>query len=107
MSSRERQLWTEFVRKREERKDERPARKPRAKKPEPTSGCETACRRRPVEDGSGRALASLAAQTKRALQPFGEARIHFLALLPGPFAATLIDGLVWRARKRVEPNSDG
>ena len=36
MSSRERQLWTEFVRKREERKDEKPARKRRAKKPQPT-----------------------------------------------------------------------
>ena len=37
MSSRERQLWTEFVRKREERKDDKPARKRRAKKrPEPT-----------------------------------------------------------------------
>ena len=37
MSSRERQLWTEFVRKREGRKDEKPARKRRAKKrPEPT-----------------------------------------------------------------------
>jgi hypothetical protein len=37
MSSRERQLWTEFVRKREGRKDEKPARKRRAKKPQPTS----------------------------------------------------------------------
>ena len=37
MSGRERQLWTEFVRKREERKDDKPARKRRAKKrPEPT-----------------------------------------------------------------------
>ena len=36
MSSRERQLWTEFVRKREGRKDEKPARKSRAKKPGPT-----------------------------------------------------------------------
>jgi hypothetical protein len=36
MSGRERQLWTEFVRKREERKDEKQARKRRAKKPEPT-----------------------------------------------------------------------
>ena len=36
MSSRERQLWTEFVRKREGRKDEKPARKRRAKKPQPT-----------------------------------------------------------------------
>ena len=36
MSGRERQLWTEFVRKREERKDEKPARKRRAKKPQPT-----------------------------------------------------------------------
>jgi len=36
MSSRERQLWTEFVRKREEHKDEKPARKRRAKKPQPT-----------------------------------------------------------------------
>jgi len=36
MSSRERQLWTEFVRNREERKDVKPARKRRAKKPEPT-----------------------------------------------------------------------
>jgi hypothetical protein len=37
MSSRERQLWTEFVRKREGRKDEKQARKRRAKKrPEPT-----------------------------------------------------------------------
>ena len=36
MSGRERQLWTEFVRKREERKDDKPARKRRAKKrPEP------------------------------------------------------------------------
>ena len=36
MSSRERQLWTEFVCKREERKDEKQARKRRAKKPQPT-----------------------------------------------------------------------
>jgi len=36
MSSRERQLWTEFVRQREERKDEKQARKRRAKKPQPT-----------------------------------------------------------------------
>ena len=36
MSSRERQLWTEFVRKREARKDDKPARRRRAKKPEPT-----------------------------------------------------------------------
>jgi hypothetical protein len=36
MSGRERQLWTEFVRKREERKDEKQARKRRAKKPQPT-----------------------------------------------------------------------
>ena len=36
MSSRERQLWTEFVRKRKECKDEKLARKPRAKKPQPT-----------------------------------------------------------------------
>jgi len=36
MRDRERQLWTEFVRKREERKDEKPARKRRAKKPQPT-----------------------------------------------------------------------
>jgi hypothetical protein len=36
MSSRGRQLWTEFVRKREGRKDEKPARKRRAKKPQPT-----------------------------------------------------------------------
>jgi len=36
MSSRERQLWTEFVRKREGRKDEKPARKRRAKKSQPT-----------------------------------------------------------------------
>jgi len=36
MSSRERQLWTEFVCKREGRKDEKPARKRRAKKPQPT-----------------------------------------------------------------------
>jgi hypothetical protein len=36
MSGRERQLWTEFVRKREERKDEKQARKQRAKKPQPT-----------------------------------------------------------------------
>jgi hypothetical protein len=37
MSGRERQLWTEFVRKREERKDEKQARKRRAKKPQPTA----------------------------------------------------------------------
>jgi hypothetical protein len=36
MSDRERQLWTEFVRKREERKDGKPARKRRARKPQPT-----------------------------------------------------------------------
>jgi hypothetical protein len=36
MSGRERQLWTEFVRKREERKDEKPARKRRSKQPQPT-----------------------------------------------------------------------
>jgi hypothetical protein len=36
MSGRERQLWTEFVRKREERRDEKQARKRRAKKPQPT-----------------------------------------------------------------------
>ena len=36
MSSRELQLWTEFVRKREERRDEKPARKRRAKRSEPT-----------------------------------------------------------------------
>jgi len=36
MSSRERQLWTEFVRKREGRKDEKPARKRCSKRPEPT-----------------------------------------------------------------------
>src|SRR5262249_14748841 len=36
MSSRERQLWTEFVRKREGRKDEKPARKRRVKKPQLT-----------------------------------------------------------------------
>jgi hypothetical protein len=35
MSSRERQLWTEFVRKREERKGDKPARK-RSKTPQPT-----------------------------------------------------------------------
>ena len=35
MSSRERQLWTEFVRKREGRKDEKPARKRRPRKSEP------------------------------------------------------------------------
>jgi hypothetical protein len=34
MSGRERQLWTEFVRKREERKDEKETRKRRAKKPQ-------------------------------------------------------------------------
>jgi len=33
MRDRERQLWTEFVRKREEHKDEEPARKRRSKKP--------------------------------------------------------------------------
>jgi hypothetical protein len=37
MSGRERQLWTEFVRKREKRKDEKQARKRRAKKPRPTA----------------------------------------------------------------------
>jgi len=36
MSSRERQLWTEFVRKREGRKDDNPARKRRPRKSEPT-----------------------------------------------------------------------
>ena len=36
MSGRERQLWTEFVCRREERKDEKQARKRRAKKPQPT-----------------------------------------------------------------------
>jgi hypothetical protein len=36
MSCRERQLWTEFVRQREERKDEKQARKRRAEKPRPT-----------------------------------------------------------------------
>jgi hypothetical protein len=36
MSSQERQLWTEFVRKHEERKDVKPASKRRAKKPQPT-----------------------------------------------------------------------
>jgi hypothetical protein len=36
MSGRERQLWTEFVREREEREDEKQARKRRAKKPQPT-----------------------------------------------------------------------
>jgi hypothetical protein len=36
MSGRERQLWAEFVRKREERKDEKQARKRRTKKPQPT-----------------------------------------------------------------------
>jgi len=36
MSGRERQLWTEFARKREERKGEKQARKRRAKKPQPT-----------------------------------------------------------------------
>ena len=35
MSGRERQLWTAFVRKREERKDEKQAGKRRAKKPQP------------------------------------------------------------------------
>jgi len=34
MSDRERQLWTEFVRKREQRKDGKRARKPRARKGE-------------------------------------------------------------------------
>jgi hypothetical protein len=34
MSSRERQLWTEFVRKREERKDDKPRRPRTRKKPE-------------------------------------------------------------------------
>jgi hypothetical protein len=33
MRDRECQLWTEFVRKREERKDDKPVRKRRAKKP--------------------------------------------------------------------------
>ena len=37
MSGWERQLWTEFVRKREGRKDEKLARKRRAKKLQPTS----------------------------------------------------------------------
>src|SRR5262249_48565876 len=36
MSSRERQLWTEFVRKREGCKDDKPARKRRPTKPQPT-----------------------------------------------------------------------
>jgi hypothetical protein len=36
MGSRERQLWTEYVRKVEERKNEKQARKRRVKKPEPT-----------------------------------------------------------------------
>jgi hypothetical protein len=36
MSGRERQLWTEFVRKREGRKDDEPARKRRPRKPQPT-----------------------------------------------------------------------
>jgi hypothetical protein len=36
MSSRERQLWTEYVRQREAPKDDKPARKRRAKKPQPT-----------------------------------------------------------------------
>jgi len=36
MSSRERQLWTEFVRKRKERKDEKQARKWRPREPQPT-----------------------------------------------------------------------
>jgi hypothetical protein len=36
MSGRKRQLWAEFVRKREERKDEKPARKRRSKQPQPT-----------------------------------------------------------------------
>ena len=36
MSGRERQLWTEFVCKRVERKDEKQAKKRRAKKPQPT-----------------------------------------------------------------------
>ena len=43
MSGRERQLWTEFVCKREERKDEKQAKKRRAKKPQPTpAGLEAA-----------------------------------------------------------------
>jgi hypothetical protein len=36
MSSRERQPWVEFVRKCEERKDEKQARKRRAEEPQPT-----------------------------------------------------------------------
>jgi hypothetical protein len=36
MRDRERQAWTEFVRKREERKHEKPARKRRPKKPQPS-----------------------------------------------------------------------
>jgi hypothetical protein len=36
MRDRERQLWTEFVRKREERKDDKPVRKRRSKIPQPT-----------------------------------------------------------------------
>jgi hypothetical protein len=38
MRDRERQQWTEYVRRREERKREKPARKQRPKKPEPTPG---------------------------------------------------------------------
>jgi hypothetical protein len=37
MSCRERQLWTEFVRKREEREDDKRARKRRSKKPQPST----------------------------------------------------------------------
>jgi hypothetical protein len=36
MRNRERQLWTELVRKREERKNKKPVRKRRPKKPEPS-----------------------------------------------------------------------
>ena len=36
MRDRERQQWTEFVRQREERKADKPAKKRRPKKPEPT-----------------------------------------------------------------------
>jgi hypothetical protein len=36
MRDRERQLWTEFVRQMEERKADKPTRKRRLKKPEPT-----------------------------------------------------------------------
>ena len=36
MRSRGRQLWTEFARQREERKDDKPVKKRRAKKPQPT-----------------------------------------------------------------------